>query len=239
VWAIAQQHCTTIKVLHSDHGGEYLSGAFDQHLAKSGTARKLTTQNTPQLNSIAECLNCTLFERIYALTHASSLPKSLWGEALRHAAWLKNWTATHALDGKTPFEALYGQSSNLSTLCTWGFHVWVHNAEGSKLNAHTYKARWLGPNVDAKAHCIFWPSSGNVTVKQNVYFGTSAPLKGEEENLLVTSSKQTAIPPSPSNSPSTELPSLPNIPHLINTDDNDKTEAPEEMQLQKPQPPPP
>jgi transposase InsO family protein len=52
-----QGHCTAIKVLRSDRGGEYLSGAFDQHLKKVGTARKLTTHDTPQLNGITECLN--------------------------------------------------------------------------------------------------------------------------------------------------------------------------------------
>ena len=36
-WALAQQLCTAIKVLCSDHGGEYLSGAFDKHLAEAGT----------------------------------------------------------------------------------------------------------------------------------------------------------------------------------------------------------
>jgi hypothetical protein len=107
-WAIMQGHCTMIKVLQSDRGGEYLSRAFDQHLKKVGTVRKLTTHNTPQLNVVTECLNRTLLERIRALTHTSGLPKSLWGEALRHAAWLKNWMATHTLNGKTPFEALYG-----------------------------------------------------------------------------------------------------------------------------------
>ena len=40
--------------------------------------------------------------------HMSGLPKSLWGEALRQAIWLKNQTATCSLDGKTPFEVLYG-----------------------------------------------------------------------------------------------------------------------------------
>jgi transposase InsO family protein len=115
-WAITQGHCTVIKVLRSDRGGEYLSGAFDQHLKKAGTARKLTTHDTPQLNGVAERLNRTLLERIRALTHASGLPKSLWGEALRHAAWLKNRTAMCALDGKTPFEALYGRPPDLSTL---------------------------------------------------------------------------------------------------------------------------
>ena len=89
-WAITQQHCKAIKVVHSDRGGEYLSGAFDQHLANTGMVRKLTMHDTPQLNGIAERLNRTLLEHICAITHTSGLPKSLWGEALRHATWLKN-----------------------------------------------------------------------------------------------------------------------------------------------------
>ena len=83
---------------------------------KAGTTWKLTTHDTPQLNGIAEWLNRTLLERIRAFTHSSRLPKSLWGEALRHATWLKNWTATRALDGKMPFEALYGRLPDLSAL---------------------------------------------------------------------------------------------------------------------------
>ena len=116
-WANTQQHCQGIKVLRSDRGGEYLSEAFNQHLAKAGTARKLTVHDTPQLNGIAERLNHTLQERIRAIMHMAGMPKSLWGEALRHATWLKNRMATRSLDGKMPFEALYGQPPDLSTLC--------------------------------------------------------------------------------------------------------------------------
>src|SRR5258707_4297286 len=72
-WATTQQHCRAIKVLRSDRGGEYLSKDFDQHLAKSGTARKLTAHDTPQLNGITECLNHTLLERICTFTHTSGL----------------------------------------------------------------------------------------------------------------------------------------------------------------------
>ena len=78
--------------------------------------RRLTTHDTPQLNGIAEQLNHTLLERIRAFTHSSWLPKSLWGKALRHPTWLKNQTATCALDGKMPFEALYGRPPDLSAL---------------------------------------------------------------------------------------------------------------------------
>lgn len=199
-WAVTQHHCKAIKVLRSDRGGEYLSEAFNQHLQKAGTARKLTTHDTPQLNGIAERLNRTLLERIRAFTHTSGLPKSLWGEALRQATWLKNRTATRALDSKTPFEALYGRPPDLSALRTWGTPVLVHNSGGSKLNVRAREARWLGLDVDAKAHRVFWPGMGNVTVERNVYFGTSAPLEGEEEESPGAGSEQAADPPTPTSS---------------------------------------
>src|ERR1700722_1080751 len=36
-WALTQDHCKGIKVLRSDRGGEYLSSAFNAHLAAAGT----------------------------------------------------------------------------------------------------------------------------------------------------------------------------------------------------------
>ena len=93
-----------------------MSDAFNAHLLAAGMARKLTVHDTPQLDGVAECLYRTLLERIRAFAHGSGLPKSLWGEALRHAVWLKNRTATRALDGKEAFEALYSRPPGLSTL---------------------------------------------------------------------------------------------------------------------------
>ena len=113
-WAMTQHHCKAIKVLRSDRGGGFLSKEFDQHLRESGMVRKLTMHDTPELNGVAEHLNYTLLEHICTFTHSSGLPKLLWGEALRHATWLKNRMATCALNGKTPYEALYGQAPDMS-----------------------------------------------------------------------------------------------------------------------------
>jgi hypothetical protein len=199
-WALTQDHCKGIKVLRSDRGGEYLSAAFSAHLAAAGTARKLTTHDTPQLNGIAERLNRTLLERIQAFAHESGLHKLLWGEALRHASWLKNRTATRALDGKTPFEALYGQPPDLTNLRIWGCPVWVHSPGESKLDVRAKEAKWLGLDVDARAHRIYWLGSGKVSVERDVYFGPPVQLEGEEESLDVpsASSEQTADPQAPS-----------------------------------------
>ena len=134
-WAIAQQHCTGIKVLHSNCGGKYLSNKFDKHLAVAGTAWCLTTHNTLQLNGIAEQLNWMLLKHVCALWHKAGLPKMLWGKALCHATWLKNRIATCVLDTKMPFKTLFGTLPNLSVVHLWGCKVWVHDDTGLKLDA--------------------------------------------------------------------------------------------------------
>ena len=114
---------------------------------------------------MAERLNRTLLERIRAFAHTSGLPKTLWGEGLRHATWLKNQMATHTLDGKMPFEALFSAPPNLSGLCLWGCPVWVHDAAGSKLDVRAQQGRWIGLNVDTQAHRVYWLGNSNVTVE--------------------------------------------------------------------------
>jgi hypothetical protein len=214
-WALTQQHCKGIKTLCSDRRREYLSKAFDQHLAAAGTVCQLTTHDTPQLNGVMERLNRTLLERIWAFTHMSSLPKMLWGKGLRHATWLKNRTAMHALDGKMPYEALFGALPDLSELKLWGCPIWVHDATSAKLDVRARQARWIGLDVDAPAHCVYWPGSRNVSVERNIYFGASAQLEGERLHSPSTSGKLTAAPPtSPTPVPASmpEPPSMPQTP---------------------------
>ncbi|KDQ50302.1 hypothetical protein JAAARDRAFT_91666, partial [Jaapia argillacea MUCL 33604] len=65
----------------------------------------------------------------------SVVPKSLWGEAVNHATWLKNQTSTKALEGMTLFEALASGKPDLKGLQAWDSAVWVHDGKaGSKLN---------------------------------------------------------------------------------------------------------
>src|ERR1700723_3445165 len=41
-----------------------------------------------------------ILEKVRAMLHVSGLPQFLWGEAARHAVWLKNRTLTKTLDGR-------------------------------------------------------------------------------------------------------------------------------------------
>jgi transposase InsO family protein len=182
-WARTQGHCSAFKVLRSDRGGEYLSDEFNKHLAAAGTARRLTVHDTPELNGIAERLNRTLIEKVQALLHMAALPPNMWGEALRHATWLKNRMSTRALGSKTPWQALYGKPPNLSRLRRFGETVWVHDPNGSKLDAQAREGCWIGFDIESQGHRVYWPGNKTVSIERSVYFAAAERLEGEEMDV--------------------------------------------------------
>jgi hypothetical protein len=122
------------------------------------------------------------------MLHASQLPKFLWGEAVKHAVYLKNWTLTKALDRITPYEAFYGKKLNFVGLCKLGDKVWVHTTTGSKLDGRSEIGRWVDFDETSNGHRIYWPEKCSVSIEQSVKFNTkadifmltSAPLEGEQ-----------------------------------------------------------
>ena len=187
------QHNATIKCLQSDRGGEYLSDEFSHHLRMKGTERKLTTHDTPQHNSVAKRLNCTLVECVRAILHASKLPKNLWGEAVMHAVYVKNRTATRSLDGKTPYEMLYGKKLNVKDLPVWGTRVWVHNTSRLKLDMRVHEGRWIRFDPESNGHQIYFEDCRNIAIKQNISFEKPKGLVLSQEGLpLEGESKSTS-----------------------------------------------
>jgi len=171
-WA-QTQHNVKIKRLRSDRGGEYTSGDFTKFLQEQGTERRLTTHDTPQHNSVAESLNRRLLKRVRAMLHHAQLPKNLWGEAIMFAVWLKNRTSTRTLGNVTPFERLYGDKPDLAKVPEWGQRIWVHNHNGSKLDARALEARWVGfdqESTHAHRDRVYWPDKHRISVERNIKF---------------------------------------------------------------------
>lgn len=98
----------TIKTLHTDQGGEYLSEEFSNHLAWMGTKRNFIVHDTLEHNGVAERLNRTVLEKVRTMLHDAGLPKYCWGEAAKHAVYLKNHMSTRSLGDRTTFEVFYG-----------------------------------------------------------------------------------------------------------------------------------
>jgi hypothetical protein len=230
------QHSAQVKTLHSDRGGEYLGKAFTMHLQAAGTKQKLTVHDTPQHNGVTERLNCTLMEKVRAMLHDSGLQRTLWGEAVKHAVWLKNRTPTKALDGGTPLEATTGKKPNLSRTRPWGSKVWVCTENGDKLRGRVEEGQWVGIDEASENRCrVFWPGGCRITVERNIYWNAtdiaSFPREGEEDLIpnamittqidspptqtsIATSSKTSPAPQAPRPQPPSKNPTLPNSPVL-------------------------
>jgi transposase InsO family protein len=163
---VKTQHSVQIKQLHSDQGSEYTSLAFTEFLHNQGTEHHLTTHNTPQHNGVIESLNRRILEQTRTMLHQSQMPKSLWGEAVNWAIWLKNRTSTQVLSHMTPFEQLMKEKLNLAHVPIWGQQVWVHNDSGSKLDECMNDRFWVGYDNDSPhAHRIYWKGCNKISVK--------------------------------------------------------------------------
>ncbi|GKA42156.1 retrotransposon protein, putative, ty1-copia subclass [Tanacetum coccineum] len=76
----------TIKSLHSDRGGEYMSQEFLDHLKDHGIITHRTPPYTPQMNGVSERRNRTLLDMVDK-THTESM---LWAKAPK-LSYLKVW----------------------------------------------------------------------------------------------------------------------------------------------------
>src|SRR6266702_401111 len=83
----------------------------------------------------------------------------------------------------------------------WGKTVWVHDANGTKLDARACEGHWLGFNTKSHAHRVYFSATRNVTTEHNMYFSMAAQLKGEEIIILGTERKQHATQPTPTTLP--------------------------------------
>ena len=181
------QFDANIKTFQSDKGGEYTSNEFLQHTKSKGTVHRFSVHEVHGQNGVPERAHYTLLDGVRALLSASGLPASLWGEALKHMVWIRNRSPTKALDGMTPYEAVYGEKPMLKGTREWGSLCWV-TRKSSKIRDRAEEGRWIGFDDSSKGHRIYWPTRRTISVEHDVKF-TPAPdpplLEGEvgETNL--------------------------------------------------------
>ncbi|TPX53567.1 DNA-directed DNA polymerase [Powellomyces hirtus] len=143
--ATATETGCSLKVLQSDHGGEYLSKAFSNLTQSLDIRHQLSSVATPQQNGVAQRMNRTLVEMARWLLLQAGLPYKFWGEALMTAAYLRNRSPTRALHNKAPpWQIWTGTRPNIQHL-----HIFCCTAYASLLKKNQHK---VGPNA---TRCIF------------------------------------------------------------------------------------
>ena len=108
-----------VGILHTDNGGEYVSGGFKTFLRDNRIKLETTLPYNPEMNGVSERLNRTLMDRARTLIAHADLPKIYWAEAVQTALFITNRLPRKLLSGNTPFQAWYGRSQICWHACLW------------------------------------------------------------------------------------------------------------------------
>lgn len=170
-----------IKAVRSDRGGEYYGrydgsgeqrpGPFARHLEECGIVPQYTMPGTPRQNGVFERRNRTLKDMVRSMMSNSSLPVSLWGEALKTAVYILNQVPSKAV-AKTPYELWNGKKPSL-----WHFHVWGCPTEARpykpnerKLDSRTVSCYFIGYSERSRGFKFYCPSINTIIETDNVKF---------------------------------------------------------------------
>ncbi|GJX86505.1 retrotransposon protein, putative, ty1-copia subclass, partial [Tanacetum coccineum] len=93
----------TIKSLHSNRRGKYMSQEFLDHLKDHGIIAHRTPPYTPQHNGVSKRRNRTLLDMVRSMMSQTTLPKSFWDYALKIAARILNMVPTKKVE-MTPYK---------------------------------------------------------------------------------------------------------------------------------------
>lgn len=94
-----------LKVLRTDHGGEFTSSEFRTICEEQGIKRKMTASYTPEQNGVAERKNRTMVKMARSILKSKGLPDYFWAEGVATAVYLINLSTTKAVWNQTPYEA--------------------------------------------------------------------------------------------------------------------------------------
>ncbi|RVW23885.1 Retrovirus-related Pol polyprotein from transposon TNT 1-94 [Vitis vinifera] len=157
-----------IKIVRLDRGGEYYGrydesgqnpGPFAKFLEKRGIRAQYTMPGTPQQNGVAERRNRTLMKMVRSMMSYSSVPISLWGEALKTAMYILNRVPSKAVP-KTPFELWTGRKPSLRHIHIWGCpaEARIYNPHEKKLDSRTISGYFIGYPDKSKGYRFYCPN---------------------------------------------------------------------------------
>lgn len=153
--------------LRTDNGGEFLGG-LKRFCEEEGIKQEFTCSYTPQQNGVAERMNLTLLDRVRALFEETGLPKYLWNEAIRCAAYQLNRCPTRVLHGGMPADIFLG-NTKLDNMRVFGSKAYVIILpRKGKLEPRAKEMRMIG--YQGCGYRLWDPETNDIEVSRDVKF---------------------------------------------------------------------
>ncbi|RVW42708.1 Retrovirus-related Pol polyprotein from transposon TNT 1-94 [Vitis vinifera] len=179
-------------VVRSDSGGEYYGrydrsgeqrlGPFTKYLMECGIVPQYTMSWTWSQNGVAERRNRTLKDMVRSMISHSTLPESLWGEAIKTAVYILNKVPSKAV-AKTPYELWTSKKPSIRHLHVWGCPVEArpYKPNEKKLDSRTMSYYFVGYSERSKGFKFYDPSIRSFFEMGNAKFIENDELSGREQ----------------------------------------------------------
>lgn len=147
------------------------------HLKGTGIIHETTAPYSPDQNSVAECANRTLVERVKSTIAEFKLDKRLWMEIADAVIYPKNRSPTSAV-ATTPYELWHGSKPDLSHLRIIGSTAYVHipKEKRIKLDVNTHKGILVGYGGGTNQYKVWDLTRKDVVVSRDVVFIEGKPV---------------------------------------------------------------
>ena len=158
--------------LHSDNAKELMEGRFKQICRDYGIKTTYSEPHSPWQNR-AEAGIRELKRHVHRKMKSRNVPLRLWDFCCKWACAVKAYTASNsfALEGRSPWEVVMGDTPDISSLSEFDFYepVWYYEP-GDFPEPKRHLARWLGEAMNiGQAMCYYiLPASGVPIVRSSV-----------------------------------------------------------------------
>jgi hypothetical protein len=150
----------------------------------------------PQQNGVTERRNCTLMDMVRSMLSYSTLPISLWMEALKTTVHILNRVSSKSVP-KTPYEMWTGRNPTLNYLHVWGCltEARLFNPSIGKLDPKTVSCHFIGYPDKSKGFRFYCPdryikivkTRHTIFLEDEVIRGSTVPreIRLEEKRVCV------------------------------------------------------
>ncbi|KAL2927193.1 Retrovirus-related Pol polyprotein from transposon RE1 [Bienertia sinuspersici] len=167
---VERQFETIVKFVRSDNGTEFR--CMIPYFDANGIIFQTSCVGTPQQNGRVERKHQHILNVSRALRFQAHLPISFWGECVLAAVYIINRTPSSVLNGKSPYELLFGKSALLDELRVFGCLCFAHNqrAKGDKFSSRSRRCIFVGYPSGKKGWKVYDLDTNEFFVSRDVRF---------------------------------------------------------------------
>lgn len=170
----------TIKIYHSDNGGEFLSGEFRKVCDDEGISTEMSEPDAHHQNGVAERTHRTLADSARALMLQADIPHYFWEYAIRSAVHTRNRVLSANDKTLTPFEKFWGRKPDLKLVKIFGQRCVVLIPQEQRSTKFQFRPKgrtgiFLGSDPQRKGYFVYITGRGHRVVHSRSVFFLEPP----------------------------------------------------------------